>query len=133
MVIYAISVNPITVWIRLIGEEVVWKCNRGDVRVDFDKNGTPFSNPTYSAPVNTDAPTGEPVNTTKKKYGYTLTITPKPPISYGAAGVISPIVIDPDVVVWDGGPPGGGGGTSKKAAKKKGKKKRAKKKVTRRR
>ncbi len=123
---WTVKIDKIGGWIKPAAEEIVWVCSNADLDVTFDKNGCPFTSNHFFGPAGTDlCATGEPVNTTKRAYGYTLVITPVPPIQHGSVGWMGPIVFDPEVIVSSDGPPGGG--SSKKSAKKQAKKKSSKK------
>lgn len=130
---YSIKVDKVVGWIPTAGQQVVWTCNNADLKVEFDKNGSPFTAAAFYGPKGTTlCATGEPINTTKQAYGYTLTITPNPQIANGSVGLMAPITFDPQVVVDDDGPPGGGA-RKKSARKKAAKRKSAKKRARRRR
>lgn len=133
---YSIKIDKVSAWIDTTGQQqIMWYSGDADLRVDFNKNGCPFAAQTFFGPKGTTlCATGAPVNTTKQAYGYTLTITPNPPIQNGSVGPMSPITFDPQVIVTPDGPPGGGGGKKGKKGKKKGaNKKGGKKKVAKKR
>lgn len=118
---YKVTVDPVAQWIKTGGEVVVWTSDKADLSVNFNKNGCPFASAQFYGPKGTElCATGEPVNTTERSYGYSITITPNPSIGQGQHGNLLPITLDPEVVIDDGGPPGGRRkATKKKAAKKK--------------
>jgi len=104
--LYKLTVSPAIVWIKETKQQVVWKSKHADIKVKFDKNGSPFSKINFSGKKNTeDCASDEPTNTTPKKYGYTLTVTPNPSIKCGKYGTMAPMTIDPEVVVGDDAPP----------------------------
>jgi hypothetical protein len=104
---WKLVVDPVDVWIKRTTQEVVWKAENVDVKAALDKpEGSPFSKREFKSGAGTeDGKTGEPTVATQRKYRYTLTITPNPPIPLRTHGNLAKIILDPEIVVDDSGPP----------------------------
>jgi len=106
-----LSITPYRIKIKSSGEEVVWKCATGTVRLLFNKDGMPFDSGTFPGSAGTEIHSGECAVTTNRLYHYTIVVN--------RSTSALPITIDPEVIVDDAGPPpktggkGGGGGGGK--------------------
>jgi len=112
-----VSVDKNTVVVKWRNnEEAVWSCNKGDLFIEFKPGANPFgAMPTNNS---SEVHSGLAQNHAKKKYKYTVTVTP----DSGDPAV----ALDPMVDIDDGQPPRP---HHKRAKKKTGKKKAVKKKA----
>jgi len=101
-----LSVTPYKVKIKSAGQEVVWNCADYPVEIFF-KGVAPFA----PGPKSHSVHSGEPTNATNTTYRYTIRIDLNG----------TPVTIDPEVAVDDGGGPGGRGG-GRKSTRKSGRK-----------
>jgi hypothetical protein len=130
-----LTIKNISVVIRSTStDKIKWSAKGADVTIALKPGAAnPFAGLALPLhiPAGTTTGTYQNLNNANETiYGYSMTITPNPPILFPHAGPMGTIVIDPEVVVDDTPPPGGGhgkknvarkhGGGKKKAARKRG-------------